>query len=73
MSGPHVVGAVALPWSADAGLIGQIDQSVEVMSANATPKTTTETCGGGAGSAHPNNTFGWGMLNAYQAVASRRN
>jgi serine protease AprX len=72
MAGPHVVGAVALLWAADTSLIGSIDATVEVFRNTATAKTSTETCGGVAGSARPNNTFGWGHLDAYKAVSSRR-
>jgi len=71
MAGPHVVGAVALAWSADRSLIGNIDGTVQLFRSTATPKTTTENCGGVAGTSIPNNTFGWGHLDAYKAVASR--
>jgi subtilisin family serine protease len=71
MAGPHVVGAVALAWSADRSLIGNIDGTVELFRKTATPKTSTENCGGVSGTSIPNNTFGWGHLDAYKAVATR--
>lgn len=72
MSGPHVVGAIALLWAADPSLVGKIDETKEVLMRTATPKTSTQSCGGVAGSAIPNNTFGYGLLNIYEAVKSRR-
>jgi serine protease AprX len=72
MAGPHLVGLVALLWSADPTLIGKIDETEAVIKATAEPKTGTQTCGGVAGTAIPNNTFGSGLANAYEAVKSRR-
>lgn len=72
MSGPHVVGAIALLWAADPTLVGKIDETKEVLMRTATGKTSTQTCGGVSGTAIPNNTFGYGLLNVYEAVKSRR-
>ena len=72
MSGPHVVGAIALLWSADPTLIGNIEETKAILIRTATAKTSSQTCGGVAGTAIPNNTFGSGHLNAYEAVKSRR-
>lgn len=68
MAGPHVVGAVALMWSARPELIGKIDATAELLRKNAVPKTSTQTCGGVSGSSVPNNTFGHGQLNVYNAL-----
>ncbi len=68
MAGPHVAGAAALLWSIRPELIGNIDRTIEIFKQSATPKTTTESCGGVAGSAHPNNTYGMGLLDIARAV-----
>lgn len=69
MAGPHVAGAVALLWSARPELIGQIDETTAILTAAATPKTTTENCGGVSGETVPNNTWGYGVLDIYKAVS----
>ena len=71
MAGPHVVGEVALLWSADPTLRGDITGTVDVIRATSKPKTTTQRCGGVAGSSIPNNTYGYGLIDAYKAVKSR--
>ncbi|MDZ4675970.1 MAG: S8 family serine peptidase [Oligoflexia bacterium] len=68
MAGPHVVGLVALMWSAKPALIGNTTATSNVIRKTATPKTSTETCGGVTGDKIPNNTFGFGTINAYDAV-----
>jgi serine protease AprX len=72
MASPHVVGAVALLWSADQSLIGDFDATAAALTSSADPKTSTQTCGGVPGTAIPNNTFGYGNLNVYRAVSARR-
>ncbi len=71
MAGPHVVGVVALLWSADATLRGRLDETTLLLRATSQPKTTGESCGGVAGSAIPNNTFGHGIVDAHAAVRAR--
>jgi len=65
MSSPHSAGAVALLWSCNPGLIGQIDQTFEILQDNAdTPPAGN--CGAppdGEG----NYTYGYGYLNVYNA------
>jgi len=68
MAGPHVVGEVALLWSARRDLIGKIEETTDIIRKTATPKTTTESCGGVDGSVIPNNTYGYGFINAFAAV-----
>ena len=68
MAGPHVAGLVALLWSAKPELVGNIDATEEAIKRTATPKTSTQTCGGVAGTARPNNTFGHGIANAYDVI-----
>lgn len=68
MAGPHVVGEVALMWAANPALIGNIDETAAIIKKTSTGKRTDESCGGVAGSNIPNNTYGFGIINAYEAV-----
>lgn len=67
MAGPHVVGVVALIWSANPDLIGDIAQTEQILIETADPYTgfVTEWCGS---STLPNNVVGYGIVNAYAAV-----
>jgi subtilisin family serine protease len=71
MAGPHVAGEVALLLSADPSLRGKVDEITDVVRSTSRPRTSSQSCGGVSGSARPNNTFGWGTIDAYAAVASR--
>ncbi len=44
MAGPHVAGAVALVWSADKGLLGDIDATEEILCRTAVAKPVRESC-----------------------------
>ena len=68
MAGPHVVGQVALIWSANPKFIGRINETIALIRKTATPATTSESCGGVSGSSVPNNTYGYGRINAYDSV-----
>ena len=68
MAAPHVAGVVALLWSAVPTLRGDIAETERILRVTATPMTTTQTCNNVLGSAHPNNTFGYGLVNAEAAV-----
>lgn len=68
MASPHVAGAVALLWAAVPELRGQISATVERFRASATAKTTSQSCSGVSGSTIPNNTYGYGHLNALKAA-----
>ena len=68
MAGPHVAGLVALMWSANAKVIGNTKLTEDILKRTALPKTTTQSCGGVAGSVVPNNTYGYGAIQAYEAV-----
>ena len=67
MAGPHVVGVVALIWSANPDLIGDIETTEQILRETATPYTglVTDWCGS---SGTPNNLVGYGVVNAYAAV-----
>jgi subtilisin family serine protease len=71
MAGPHVVGLIALLWSADPSLIGKIEETEAIVKDKSEAKTSTQTCGGVPGTARPNNTFGHGIANAYEVVKAR--
>ena len=67
MAGPHVVGVVALVLSANADLVGNPDAIEPILTSSAVPRTTTENCGGVPGDQIPNNTYGWGRVDALSA------
>ena len=67
MAGPHVVGVVALMWSANPALVGNIDQTDQLLLQNTQPyHGTFPTCIDSR--ARPNDGDGYGVLDAYQAV-----
>lgn len=68
MAAPHVAGSVALIMSAEPALVGQVDQVEELLRKTAVKLTSSQTCGGVAGSQTPNSTFGWGRINVKAAV-----
>jgi subtilisin family serine protease len=68
MAGPHVAGAVALLLSAAPGYSGDVDGIENLLFSSAEPKTTNEGCGGDGPDDVPNNTWGWGILDALGAV-----
>jgi subtilisin family serine protease len=69
MATPHVAGTIALMWSAAPGLRGDIDETEHVLRRTAVPLTSGEECGGVPGSNVPNNTYGYGLVNAQAAVS----
>ncbi|MCB9157308.1 MAG: S8 family serine peptidase [Caldilineaceae bacterium] len=71
MASPHMAGAVALLWSAQARLIGQIDQTEQILLKSATPVPFNQ-CGEAANSV-PNMTYGYGRLNILAAVEMAEN
>ncbi len=68
MAGPHVAGLVALVISANPGLGGDVDEVEDIIEQTAVKKTTTEGCGGDTATQVPNNTYGWGRIDALAAV-----
>ena len=68
MAGPHVAGLVALLISANPRLAGQVDLLENIIERTAVRKTTTEGCGLDSPTAVPNNTYGWGRIDALAAV-----
>ena len=66
MAGPHVTGLVALLWSANPDLIGDVDFTEQIILSTADEHTTSNRCG--PGNAEPNNVYGYGLMDADQAV-----
>jgi len=70
MAGPHVAGLVALAISAQSCFAGDVDAIEQYVRTHATPRTTTQTCGGIPGSGIPNNTYGYGAIMSALPVAN---
>ena len=68
MAGPHVAGLVALVISANPDLAGNVDRIEEIIEQSAVKKFTDEGCGGDTPTQVPNNTYGWGRIDALEAV-----
>jgi len=67
MAGPHVVGVVALMWSANPSLIGDIETTWEILRETAKPyQGIYPECIGSTG--YPNNAVGYGVVDAFTAV-----
>ncbi|MGA7732499.1 MAG: S8 family serine peptidase [Chloroflexia bacterium] len=68
MAGPHVVGVVALLWSAQPGLARMITETKQILQNTANPNVIVSNgvlCGG---TPIPNNHFGYGRIDALAAV-----
>lgn len=68
MAAPHVAGLAALLISADPTLHGDPDRIRSIIQSSALPRTTTQDCGSIPGSSIPNNTYGWGRIDALAAL-----
>jgi subtilisin family serine protease len=70
MAGPHVVGVVALLWSAHPELVRDIAATKALLQNTANPgvTVTAQTCGGTPSTQIPNNSFGYGRVDALAAV-----
>ncbi len=67
MAGPHIAGVVALIWSANPSLIGEIERTEQILIETTQPATgAPEECGDVT--ATPNNGVGYGLVDAYAAV-----
>ncbi len=73
MAGPHVAGVVALIWSAQPALIGDIEATEQLIVDTAQPYLDTAHPYAGTedecfNNSTPNNTYGYGLVNVYEAV-----
>ncbi|HEX6387587.1 MAG TPA: S8 family serine peptidase [Anaerolineae bacterium] len=70
MAGPHVTGVVALMWSANPGLIGNVELTERILAETAAPydygRHGIPDCADSANT--PNNAVGYGIVDAYAAV-----
>jgi len=69
MAAPHVAGTVALIWSAVPELRGDVQLTSWIIEQTAFGITTSQGCGGDLPDEIPNNVYGWGRINAYDAVS----
>ncbi|OGO35988.1 MAG: hypothetical protein A2W35_18105 [Chloroflexi bacterium RBG_16_57_11] len=69
MAAPHVAGLAALLLSRRPDLHGQVDQIEDLIRIGAVPRITSQTCGGVPGSQIPNNTYGWGRVDALDTIS----
>ena len=68
MAAPHVAGLVALLVSTNPLLRGQVDGLEDLIEHTAIPRTIdNQSCGGTPGTNIPNNTYGWGRIDAWSA------
>ncbi len=67
MAGPHLAGVVALIWSANPDLIGDIEQTEQIIIATADPYSGSFATGCFEGGT-PNAAYGYGVVNVYEAV-----
>jgi subtilisin family serine protease len=67
MAGPHLVGVVALIWSAQPNLIGDIDATEQLIIDTAKPYTGDTSLGCFSGNT-PSIAYGYGVVDVYAAV-----
>ncbi|MEE9438963.1 MAG: glycoside hydrolase family 9 protein [Saprospiraceae bacterium] len=68
MAGPHVAGTVALMISANPNLAGQVEKIETILEQTAVPVSSTQVCGTLSENDIPNNTSGYGRIDALAAV-----
>lgn len=68
MAGPHVAGAMALLISANPNLAGRVDSLELILKETARPHWVSEPCGDLLPEDVPNNEFGYGIIDVYEAV-----
>jgi len=68
MSAPHAVGVVALMWSACPALRGHVELTMEMIQQSAYPLAGQPGSCGGDYVVGPNNDWGYGTIDAYEAV-----
>jgi subtilisin family serine protease len=68
MAGPHLAGVVALMWSANPALIGDIDRTEQILIQTAKPYAGGQPAGECFTGGTPNDAYGYGIVDAYAAV-----
>jgi subtilisin family serine protease len=68
MAGPHVVGVVALILSARPDLAGEVDLLEDILERQAIPAYAEVACGNLPADAIPNNSYGFGRIDALASV-----
>jgi len=68
MAGPHVAGLVALILSARPDLAGEVDLIEDIIEQTAVPTFDTLDCSNNGGQIYPNNSGGYGRVDAHAAV-----
>ena len=68
MAGPHVAGLVALIISAAPELAGEVEIIEDIIEQSGLARNTSQDCGDIDGSNTPNNTYGFGTIQAVEAV-----
>ena len=69
MASPHVAGLVALLLSAHPELSGDVDAIERIIKQTSLPKTNLDICSNIPGWAVPNTSYGWGRVDALDALA----
>ena len=72
MAGPHLAGVVALIWSAQPNLIGDIDATEQLIIDTAQPYTGSTSLGCFSGDT-PSNAYGYGVVDVYEVVKKALN
>lgn len=68
MAGPHVAGVVALMWSANPKLVGNVDLTTDILRQTAKRYNGMALDCDGGKKQQPSNTSGYGVVDAYAAV-----
>jgi len=67
MAAPHTAGLIALLWSAEPALIGDLETTFQIVEDSAQPVINLQCTPNGPGG-RPNNVWGWGVIDALAAV-----
>ena len=67
MAAPHTAGLIALLWSANPALVGDLATTYQIVESSAQPKIDLQ-CVPNAPGGRPNNVWGWGIIDALAAV-----